>query len=357
MILVTGGTGLLGSRLLFDLTSHGKKVRAIKRCTSNLETVRRVFSYYSDNPGELFFRIEWVDGDILDIDSLMEAMNDISYVYHAAAAVSFDPDNREKIMKNNIDGTRNVVNASLAKAVKKICHVSSTSALGNPDPDGLIRENSLFTSDGIKSAYSVSKYKSELEVWKGIEEGLRAVIVNPSMILGPGFWDRGSSAMFSVIHRGFNFYTNGMTGFVSVEDVSAAMIALMKSHYSGERFILSSENLSYREVFNMVADSLGRRRPSIEANLFLANLILQLDELKAFFGGRKLLTREEILASQNRACFSNEKFCNTFNAEFLPVRETINNIGKVFRRDIREGWLDKKAKKWGQPGKRIKNQR
>ena len=170
MILVTGGTGLLGSRLLFDLTSRGERVRALKRPASNLDTVRRIFSYYSDNPGELLYRIEWVDTDILDFDTLMYSMQNVRQVYHLAAIVSFDPKDREKLMRTNVEGTRNVVNACLTNSVQKLCYASSTASLGNTDQDGFIREGSLWASERSRSGYSVSKYNAELEVWRGIEE-------------------------------------------------------------------------------------------------------------------------------------------------------------------------------------------
>lgn len=350
MILVTGGTGLLGSRLLFDLASRGEKVRAIKRSTSNLDLVRRVFSYYSDSPGELLFRIEWVEADILDIDSLMEAMGNVSQVYHVAGFVSFDPGQAGNLMRNNVDGTRNIVNACLAMSVKKLCYVSSTSALGSPDPDGYVREKSIYNPKEA-SAYSISKYNAELEIWRGIEEGLDAVIVNPSIIIGPGFWDRGSSVLFSVVYRGMKFYTEGVTGYVSVEDVSAAMIAIMKSHYSAERFILSSENVSYREILDLIAESLRKKRPSVKADQFLTDLLLVFSDMKAYLGGKRLITKETAASSRKRVYFSNEKFSTAFNVEFIPVRAVIQNTGRLFRKDIEEGWLDGKARKWGQPQK------
>jgi dihydroflavonol-4-reductase len=349
MILVTGGTGLLGSRLLFDLTTRGEKVRAIKRNFSNLDAVRRVFSYYSDSPEELLYKIEWVDADILDIDSLIDSMHNVRQVYHTAAIVSYDPGEREKVIKNNVEGTRNIVNACLTNSVEKLCHVSSVASLGLPDPDGFIRENSSWTPERSNSGYAESKYKSELEVWRGIEEGLKTVIVNPSIILGPGFWNRGSSAMVSVIYRGFIFYTHGITGYVSVEDVSLAMLALMKSHYSGERFILSSENLSYKEVFKMISESLGKKPPFIEATPFLGNIAWRLENLKILFGGKRLITKETVLASRNKFSYSNEKFSQAFKAEFQPVSETISNLAKFFRKDLQEGWLDKKARNWKKP--------
>lgn len=349
MILVTGGTGLVGSRLLFDLTSRGEKVRALKRTNSNLDAVRRVFSYYSENPSELLYNIEWVDADILNIDSLMEAMHNIDYVYHAAATVSFNPADRETLIRNNIEGTRNVVNACLANSVKKLCFVSSTSALGPAGKSGLVDENCMWVADPRNSAYSYSKFYSEMEVWKGIQEGLKAVIVNPSIIFGPGFWDKGSSSMFSNIFRGLSFYTRGVTGYVSVEDVSAAMIALMKSNRSGERYILSSENLSYQEVFSMIAKSLGVREPSIEAKPFIAGLGLMLENIRCMFGAQRILTKETLNASRNKTYFSNAKFSDEFKVHFQPIKPIISKMAGYFINDVRAGWFDKRFRRWRNP--------
>ena len=349
MILVTGGTGLLGSRLLYDLTSHGEKVRAIKRHSSSLDSVRRVFSYYNDSPSELLYRIEWVEADLMDVESLMEAMNNVSHVYHSAAQVSIDDKDNERLMNYNMIGTRNVVNACLTKSIEKLCHVSSTSALGPPDQDGFIRENSLWSKDDFHTVYSNSKYHSELEVWRGIEEGLNTVIVNPSVILGPGFWNKGSSAMFSAIFRGFKFYTQGVTGYISVDDVSKAMITLMNSHYFGDRFILSSENLSYKQVFDMIADTLGKKRPFIEATPFLGEMAFQYEKMKTILGGKSLITKEILISSHHKAYFSNDKFCTPFNLKFRPIDETIRNMGEHFMKDLKAGWLDPKAKNWQKP--------
>lgn len=350
MILVTGGTGLLGSRLLFDLTSKGEKVRAIKRANSSLDGVRRVFEYYSGKQKNQFYNIEWVDADILNIDSLLEAMHNVSYVYHAAAQVSFNPADRESLIKNNVDGTKNVVNACLARAVKKLCYVSSTAALGSARVNGQVDEDCIWKPDEHHSGYSYSKFYSEMEVWKGIEEGLNAVIVNPSIILGPGFWDKGSSSMFSTIFRGLNFYTNGVTGYVSVEDVSMAMIALMKSNKSGERYILSSENLSYREVFEMISGSLGVKAPGIEATPFLASLALIFEDLRCLLGGKRILSKETLSASRHKTFFSNAKFSGDFKVEFQPVKPAIQKIAGFFIQDVRDGWFDKGYRRWRSPG-------
>ncbi len=324
-------------------------MRALKRPSSNLDNVRRVFSYYSDNPGELFYNIEWVDADIQNIDSLMEAMYNVSYVYHAAAYVSFDPRDRETLIQNNVNGTRNIVNACLARAVKKLCFVSSTSALGPPRSNGIIDEDCIWIADRLSSGYSHSKFYSEMEVWKGIEEGLKAVIVNPSIIFGPGYWDKGSSSMFSNIFRGLKFYTHGVTGYVSVEDVSAAMIALMKSKKNGERYILSAENLSFKEVFEMISQSLGVKSPGIEATPTLARIALGLEGIRCLFGAKRILTSETLKASRNKSYFSNSKFTEEFKVQFQPIKTTIAKTAVFFIRDLREGWFDKTYRKWAKP--------
>lgn len=189
-----------------------------------------------------------------------------------------------------------------------------------------------------------------MEVWKGLEVGLNAVIVNPSIIFGPGFWDKGSSSMFTAIFRGMKFYTYGVTGYVSVEDVSAAMIALMNSKKNGERYILSSENLSYKEVFDMIAFSLGVKEPFIEARPFLANLALQFENIRKLAGGKRILTKETILASQHKSFFSNEKFSREFNVKFQPIKPVISKMAGYFVKDLREGWFDKGYRNWRSPG-------
>ncbi len=183
MIVVTGGTGLVGSHLLYELVLKGERIKALKRNSSNTGNTLRTFHYYSKDADKLFSLIDWVEGDILDLVSLEEAFEGASMVYHTAAFVSFVPSRKKKILNNNIQGTANVVNACLTKKVGKLCHVSSVSALGHAI-DGLqTDEEMIWSPSKHRSYYSVSKFHSEMEVWRGIEEGLNSVIVNPSFIL------------------------------------------------------------------------------------------------------------------------------------------------------------------------------
>lgn len=323
MILITGATGLLGSHLLFSLVSAGEHVRATKRPTSDLEEVKRIFSWYSSESEELFNKIEWMESDLMFPESFDPLFENVDKVYHAAAYVSFDPRDRKRLINDNRQVTANIVNACLENKNIRLLHVSSTSALGaslNGDP---VSENMIWTPDKLNSAYSISKFLSEMEVWRGIEEGLEAVIVSPSIIIGPGFWHKGSSSMFTAVKKGLKFYTTGVTGFVGVEDVVKSMIAVMNSNVKNERFIISAENLSYREVFNMIATELGTRPPYIEVTPFLSGLAWRLDAFRSWFGLPRIITRETVRAGRNKTYFTNEKIISQTGIRFEDMKEVV----------------------------------
>lgn len=330
MILTTGASGLLGSHLLYSLVSMGKTVRATKRATSNLDEVKKVFSFYTDKAGELFEKVEWVDADLAESESLDTVFEGIDQVYHCAAYLSFDPRDRKDLINNNRIVTANIVNACLETENIRMLHVSSTSALGASPNGEPVTEKMMWTPDKMNTGYSISKFLSEMEIWRGIEEGLNAVIVNPSIILGPGFWHKGSSSMFSNISKGLKYYMNGVTGYVGVEDVVNCMIALMDSDVQAERFILSSENLSYRQVFTMIAEELNVKPPMIEATPFLANMAWRLDALRSYFGPKRVITRETVRAGNHHAEFSNEKVKETLGVQFEDIRSVIHRTAEIF---------------------------
>src|SRR5665647_475864 len=251
MIFLTGGTGMLGAHLLLDLTRSGVKVRALKRKNSDLATVEKIFSWYTENSKELFQKIEWIEGDLLDRLSLKKAMDSADYVIHVAAKVSFLPSDRIAMLHENVEGTANLVDAALALKVKRFCHVSSIAALGDHDSGLPVNEEFSWKNDNRRSAYSESKFQAEMEVWRGVEEGLECVIVNPSVILGPGKWSSGSPRLFQTVAKGMKFYSSGCSGFVDVRDVSRAIVTLIQSEdwdtFKNQRYVLSAENISYRE--------------------------------------------------------------------------------------------------------------
>jgi nucleoside-diphosphate-sugar epimerase len=339
MIFVTGGTGLVGAHLLYELTLAGKPVKALKRETSNLQQVLNTFSYYSDKPTELFRQIEWVNGDILDYFGLEKMLTGITEIYHCAAIVSFDPKERKRMIANNVEGTANLVNAALENGVKKICHVSSIAALGRLDDQQLITEETNWVPSKKISGYSESKFFSETEVWRGIEEGLDAVIVNPSIIFGPANWETGSAKMFKTVSAGMKFYTRGTTGFVDVKDVVRAMIMLMEAPNfeaaKNQRFLLNAENLSYQNVFFQIADLLEKPRPKYFASDLLLEFVWRAAIVSGWFTQKApLITREMAMNSNQLKNFDGTKITKQFGFEYLPISESIKRTASFLKQEL-----------------------
>jgi len=335
MVLVTGATGLLGSHLLFELVKKGEKVKALKRHNSNIDLVKKIFSYYSEDYEELFQRILWVEGDITDVNSIYEALSDVSFVYHTAANVSFIHNDYLLLKKVNAEGTANVVNACLEKNIKKLSYTSSVAALGRESSKGaVVSELTPWDRKSQKSAYSQTKYDAEQEVWRGIAEGLSAVMVNPSIIIGPGVWHKGSTKLFETVWKGQLFYTKGINGFVDVRDVARAMIALMQSDIEGERFIVSSENLSYEDILKEIASSLNVKKPKYNAGRMLSALAWRAEYLKSLLTrNAPLITKETAYTAQNKHLYTNEKIINALNYNFIPIKQSIMDTGRLFLKE------------------------
>ena len=330
MILVTGGTGLVGSHLLFDLAKKGETIRALKRENSSLQDVRECFSFYTDKVDELFDRIEWVNGDMLDTDSLNDALQGITHVYHCAALVSFKKADKGQIKNINIEGTKNIVDACIDYKIKKLCFVSSIAALGTPEEKGdIVSENTIWSPEDKRSTYSISKFNSELEVWRGIEEGLNAVIVNPSIILGPGYWHKGSSMLFTTVAKGLNYFTRGIMGYVDVRDVSKAMILLMDSDIKNERFILNADNCSYEFIFKSIARALNLPEPSKYASPLITEIGWRLAYIKKIvLFQESSFTRSTARASHSCTYYSNQKIKNALGFEFINIYKSIKDTVK-----------------------------
>jgi nucleoside-diphosphate-sugar epimerase len=339
MIFVTGGTGLIGAHLLYELTKAGRSVKALKRETSNLRQVKKIFSYYTDEPEILFEKIEWVNGDILDYFSLENLLEDVTEVYHCAAIVSFRSDERQKMISNNVAGTENVVNAALENGVEKICHVSSIAALGRLQNEQPVTEETNWVPSKKVTGYSESKFFSEAEIWRGIEEGLNAVIVNPSIVLGPGNWDAGSPKLFKTIWDGMPFYTKGITGFVDVKDVVKAMILLMETSNfemaKNQRFLLNSEDTSYQNLFNQIADELDKPKPKYYTSDWLLGIVWRAATLWGWITRRpSMITREAVSNSNRINHFEGSKITRALNFSYLPLSESIRQTSEILKEEM-----------------------
>ncbi len=326
MILVTGATGLLGSRVLYDLFQKGYHIRAMKRPTGRMNCLEHYFP-----SGFQHKRIEWVNGDLTDLFSLEEALRDVDDVYHCAGKVSFQPGHNRMLYHANVEGTANLVNICLEKNISKFCHVSSVAALGREKNENHLDESATWKVSDANSNYAISKYGAEREVWRGIAEGLNAVIVNPGVIIGPGNWRTDSSMLFWQVFKGLQFYTSGITGFVDVKDVSQAMIQLSENNISGERFIVVSENLPFRAIFDRIADNLNRPRPHIYAGKILSGLAWKMEWLRwKLTGSKPVITRETARSAQGKNFYSSDKLKGVIPFEFTPVLESIDNTSRVF---------------------------
>lgn len=320
MILVTGGTGFLGSYLLRALVKAGKPVRALYR--------RQIPAQIDD----IKHQVEWVQGDVLDVGSLEDAMQGVQQVYHCAAIVSFHPDQRAHMLKVNIEGTANVVNMALDAGVKKLVHVSSVAALGRAREQAEITERSPWEESPNNSSYAISKHLSEIEIWRGIAEGLDAVIINPSIILGSGFWHDGSGMLLKNAWKEFPYYTEGVTGFVDVKDVVNIMLQLMDSSITAQRYVLSAENWPYRRLFTTMAEVLGKKPPHIAARPWMAEMVWRMAKLKGWITGRRpLITRETARTAQLKVFYNAGKIQETLPAfRFRPLEETVREISAAY---------------------------
>lgn len=337
MIFVTGGTGLVGSHLLYDLAKKGVRVRALCRKESNVDEVRNIFSCYSDKADELFSKIEWIEGDLLDIFSLSEAMEGATHIYHCAAQVSMNSADGENMIHNNVTGTANIVNLALINKIQKLCFVSSVATLGI-EKEKDITEESAWNDESNVSAYAISKYLSENEVWRASQEGLNVVMVNPTIIIGPGNWNRSSGLIFKAANIGLRWFSKGGMGYVDVRDVVKSMTALMESTIVNQKVIVSSQNMSFKNFTELVYSSLGKSLPNKNAGKILLGFAWRLDKVKSMItGSEHILTKEIARYAVMNLSFSNAKIKKTLGIDFIPVSQAVRDAANHYSAYLKKG--------------------
>lgn len=331
-ILVTGGTGMLGAHLIWHLLQKGLTVRAIKRSNSAYGQVKLIFSSYGDSLDNYKEQFEWVEGDVVDHESVEKAIAGIDIVYHCAAIVSLSKKTK-RILDINIRGTQNIVYAALKEKVQKICFVSSIASLGSALDGDLIDENTSWNPEEEHSIYSESKYMSEEVVWNAIKKGLNAVIVNPGVILGVADDLNNSMKIFSLVKKGLPVYTTGANGYVSVKDVCRAMIQLTESDIISERFVLVSENLSHKKILHMVAKALDKRPPFIKGTwLLLMPIAVIMEFFAKIMKSKPLLDRGTVKVVLNRSYYSSEKVKKAIDFEFTPIEKCVEDVCKFIKK-------------------------
>lgn len=316
-VLVTGGTGFLGAYIIDELVRQGYAVRALRRNNSKLPFFI---------PQSTWDNVEWVEGDILDVVSLQDALVNVDAVIHSAAVVSFAKEDRRQMYQVNVDGTANVMNMALEAGVKRVVHISSVAALGRTADGGMVDEDKKWEDTKINTHYAKSKYRGELEVWRAMGEGLPAVILNPSTILGYGDWHSSSSAIFRNMYNGFPWYSPGINGFVAVRDVARAAVAMLQNDITESRFIVNGDNWPFKKLLETIADGFNRRRPHRQTTPLLAAIAWRMEKIKSFFSGHKpLLTKESARVAHSKTRFNNQKILNTLPGfQFTPLEQAIS---------------------------------
>ncbi|HZH01777.1 MAG TPA: NAD-dependent epimerase/dehydratase family protein [Flavisolibacter sp.] len=329
MVLVTGGTGFIGAYIIKHLVEKGVAVRAIRRSSK--------LPFFIDPL--LLQQVEWVEGDVLDIDSLQDAMQGIDAVIHAAAVVSFSKKNRQLMYQTNIDGTRYVVDVALENNIRRFIHVSSVAALGRTANNEKVTEEKKWVLTKSNTHYAITKYTAELEVWRAFAEGMEGVIVNPSTVLGFGDWHQSSSAIFKNVYKEFPWYTEGINGFVGVEDVAAAVVQLLQTSITDKRFIINADNWSFQKLFDTMADEFGKRKPYRKATPFLGELAWRLEKFKYLFtDGKPLLTRESARVAHSKTQFDNTALLNALpQFSFTPLTTVVQEACEKYTKAMQQG--------------------
>jgi nucleoside-diphosphate-sugar epimerase len=320
--------------VLYQLAVKGGVIRALYRDHDKIDHVRRIFGNYGNDSTALWNRIEWIKGDILDYYSLMEHLQGIREVYHAAGMVSFNNRDKKTLHQVNIQGTANVVNACLEKGVERLCYVSSIATLGEYDGNEYIDENFLWSPGPNASAYAISKLKGEMEVWRGIHEGLQAVIVNPSVIVGPGMWMGSARLLLDRIRKGLKYYPVGSSGYVDVRDVATAMIKLTEGNHFNERYIISAENIMHRIFLNQIADAMHLPHPDHPLTNWLIRMAAWAEKLRsAVAATAPRITREALEIATEKLAYSNKKFRETIAMDFIAIEESVQLSVALFLKD------------------------
>ncbi|QOW11729.1 NAD-dependent epimerase/dehydratase family protein [Kaistella flava (ex Peng et al. 2021)] len=323
MVLVTGATGILGRVIVLELLKRGKSVRATKRASSNIEEVRESYRFYTDKADDFFNKIEWIDVDFQDLESLQNALDQVTEVYHCAAHVSFHPDERRTMYQTNIEGTRQLLFACEDSSVKKFCFVSSTAVLDGVNEKGETTEDSNYNSKLIHSPYAKSKHFSEMEVWRASAEGLNTVIINPGVIIGSGNWQSSSGEIFDAFEK-YPYAMSGSTTYVDVRDVSEIAISLMENNIFGERFIIISETKKIIEVANFVREKLGKSKAKVLSKGIL-NLGYVFNVLFGWlFPKLRMMSKVNLETVTSNHVVSNKKIRKELDYQFIPVFESID---------------------------------
>lgn len=326
-VLVTGATGFLGSYIARLLVKHNYTVTAIHRASSSLELVQSVHS-----------KIQWVECELSDIRTLEDLVADTDFIIHCAALISWHPKDRKRLYAINVQATHDLVNLAILHSVQKFIHISSVAALGKSGKEALISESAEWIESKLNTDYGITKHLAELEIWRAKAEGLSTLIINPSLILGAGFWNKGTSALFSKLSNWNPFFPKGSTGIVDVRDVALITIKAMESSYSGIRVLATGHNISYKSLISSISTALGNREPWMPISNFLINLLPFFDAIQCLLTRKtRTISKTNLRASSIDSKYSNKKSTELFDHHYLPFEKTIVDTVAAYKESQVDG--------------------
>lgn len=320
MVFVTGATGLIGGYLLLELSKREKKIKAMKRTNSSLDSVQKLFEEFSTI--QKFNEIEWVETDLLDVPSLSDSLHGIQTIYHTAGCVGFDDREKEMIHQINVEGTENLMNIAVSQNIENFVHVSSISVLDKMLTENTIDETSKWDGEKDHSEYAISKKKGEMAVWRGSQEGLQVLVVYPSVVVGSLDGKRASEKIFQLAAKKKMFATEGITGYVDVRDVAFCMAELVEKGKWNKSFIITSENKSFVDVMDFLRKKWNLSEISVLSESKL-KFVRILSNFNRFFGG-KYMSKASYAALTGTAVYSNQKIKNEIGIEFTPINESLD---------------------------------
>ncbi|NPA42868.1 MAG: NAD-dependent epimerase/dehydratase family protein [Chlorobi bacterium] len=332
-VLVTGATGMVGGHLLRRLAERGFDVLAVYRNPKGKEHVRRLFRFYGSEPA--FDRIRWIQGDTADPCFVFDIVPQAPVIVHGAAKISFSPRDKKEMYRTNVEGTAHLINAALDSGTSYLVHISSIAALGgNRSPK---TERAVWTWAVPHTTYGATKFLSEMEVWRGMEEGLRAAVINPSVIVSPFYYDRGlGQTVDRLYRRRLPFYTDGSTGYVHVRDVTEIILRLIERQISGERYILNGGHMQVRDMLYLLADTLGVPPPRYRLPRKIVGGLLPIYNTLARLTGKFTelapVEKEALDALWGSETYDSSKARREFDYEFIPPEEALKELAEVYLR-------------------------
>lgn len=310
-ILITGITGLLGSYIAREFAGTAE-IHGFKRPGSSLRLLKGIET-----------EILWHEGNVSDVEELEDAVAGKDLVIHAAGMVSFDSRDEELLYEVNNIGTANLVNAMLSAGTKKLVHVSSVAAIGRSPELSRIDEEHKWTESPFNTVYATSKYFGELEAWRGEQEGLDLIVVNPSILLGKVSDDRSSTEIYRYVLDENSYYPKGDLNYLDVRDAARMIRLLVEKEAWGERFILNSTSISYHEFFNEMARVFLKKAPSKPATPFLIRLAVFYNGiLRRFRLSKNPLNSQTAMISQQKMFYDNKKILQLLDFKFTSLEDT-----------------------------------